>query len=77
MSIKKQGLLVVPPLFLNEKEENREQEVFTGYDCTRCNGLGWIRDYNTRDNEKRTCPYCKGAKKIKAVAVITWYPEDK
>ena len=40
MSKKQQTLLITPPLL--SKEHPNEMETFTGFECSKCYGNGWI-----------------------------------
>ena len=75
MSKKKQGLLIAPPLFLTDT--NEESEVFSGYTCPVCLNNGKVPDHKIINVVSwKLCPFCGGTKKIKAVVTIKWLPDS-
>lgn len=67
-------IIVSPPMFLQTQAS--ESVIMKGFNCTVCNGNGWLWDNENRhDHIKKDCPFCKGAKKIVAKVTIEWESE--
>ena len=76
MSKKQQTLLITPPLL--SKEHPNEMETFTGFECSKCYGNGWIIALGERNETViNACPICGGSGRLKAVVTTKWIPDKK
>ena len=76
MSKKQQTLLITPHLL--SKEHPNEMETFTGFECSKCYGNGWIIALGERNETViNTCPICGGSGRLKAVVTTKWIPDKK
>ena len=76
LSKKQQTLLITPPLL--SKEHPNEMETFTGFECSKCYGNGWIIALGERNETViNTCPICGGSGRLKAVVTTKWIPDKK
>lgn len=75
MSKKKQIYELTPP----EYGSDFEKEVYTGFRCTKCNGNGWVRDWDAKRDDPAVigCTRCGGSGRLKAEVTVKWIAEDK
>lgn len=75
MSEKMNGVLITAPLFGVGKET---VGCFTGYDCTCCNGNGYVLDPEIiTERVKKPCPQCGGTGKLKGIVTVEWIPDGE
>lgn len=74
MSTINSNITLIRPNLYNSEGKAVEDFTFRGFDCPRCQGLGYIYigSYHNEEDKDSTCPICLGHKKIKAIVHIEW-----
>lgn len=72
MSTQHHTINVTPPIY----QQVHENMIFSNYKCPVCNGRGFFTEQIAHNEwTSKSCNYCDGTGKVKAVVHIKWQPD--